>query len=214
MQKPIIQRINDIITRNNINVSQVSKLIGMPQNALSRQLNGVSSLQLDTVLSICEYFNEDVYWLLTGMSEIPKDVVSSDVTPRSEVDYKEKYYVALEELLEVRRELDELKTEKLNQKGDSPNAPGIVRSVRKESCRRYVSFVEMTYTYCKQKNAHFHKQAFLNLNNLTIYQNKNLIAVIIATVRPAPIGIPFLSIKFLFTALDKSELIFSCFLNV
>lgn len=128
MQKPIIQRINDIITRNNINVSQVSKLIGMPQNTLSRQLNGVSSLQLDTVLSICEYFNEDVYWLLTGMSEIPKDVVSSDVTPRSEVDYKEKYYDALEELLEVRRELDELKTEKLNQKDESPNAPGIVRS--------------------------------------------------------------------------------------
>lgn len=128
MQKPIIQRINDIITRNNINVSQVSKLIGMPQNTLSRQLNGVSSLQLDTVLSICEYFNEDVYWLLTGRSEILKDVVSSDVTPRSEVDYKEKYYDALEELLEVRRELDELKTEKLNQKDESPNAPGIVRS--------------------------------------------------------------------------------------
>lgn len=149
MQKPIIQRINDIITRNNINVSQVSKLIGMPQNTLSRQLNGVSSLQLDTVLSICEYFNEDVYWLLTGMSEIPKDVVSSDVTPRSEVDYKEKYYVALEELLEVRRELDELKTEKLNQKDESPNAPGIV--VRKESCRRHASFVEITYSKCKPK---------------------------------------------------------------
>ncbi len=99
MQKPIIQMINDIITRNNINVSQVSKLIGMPQNTLSRQLNGVSSLQLDTVLSICEYFNEDVYWLLTGRSEIQKDVVSSDVTPRNEVDYKEKYYNALEELV-------------------------------------------------------------------------------------------------------------------
>ena len=60
----------------------------MPQNTLSRQLNGVSSLQLDTVLSICEYFNEDVYWLLTGRSEIPKDVVSSDATPKPEVDHE------------------------------------------------------------------------------------------------------------------------------
>ena len=90
MQKPIIQMINDIITRNNINVSQVSKLIGMPQNTLSRQLNGVSSLQLDTVLSICEYFNEDVYWLLTGRSEMPKDVVSSYATPKPEVDHERK----------------------------------------------------------------------------------------------------------------------------
>ena len=102
----------------------------MPQNTLSRQLNGVSSLQLDTVLSICEYFNEDVYWLLTGRSEIPKDVVSSDATPRSEVDYKEKYYNALEELVGVRRELDELKTEKLNQ-----NDSSICANARKESCR-------------------------------------------------------------------------------
>jgi len=109
MQKHIIQRINDIAARNNINVSQLAKLIGMPQNTLSRQLNGVSSLQLDTVLSICEYFNEDISWLLTGKRNYDKSENNKPIDEFEIKNLQRKLIGRMDELHNTRAELHNIK---------------------------------------------------------------------------------------------------------
>lgn len=126
MESTVRERLIKYLKYSNLSQRKFEIEVGL-SNGYVNNIN--KSIQPDKIQKITlHYQNLNTGWLLTGEGEMLKNVAPSDVTPKTEVDYKEKYYDALEELLEVRRGLDELKTEKLNQKDESPNAPGIVRS--------------------------------------------------------------------------------------
>ena len=95
---------------------------GLKQGSYSDIERGKTNTLSKSVVEILEYrYSINKKWLLTGDGEMLKSEVNNTQT-RHEVDYKEKYYDILEELLDVRRELDDLKNEKLRLKDGFPNA--------------------------------------------------------------------------------------------
>lgn len=126
MEGTVKQRLINFLAHSKISQKAFADTCGLSGGFVNSIRTSIQPKTLNVISA--SYPKLNIGWLLTGDGKMLKDVVSSDVIQKPDIDYKEKYYATLEELLEVRRELDELKTEKLNQKDESPNAPGIVRS--------------------------------------------------------------------------------------
>lgn len=71
MEDAIKQRVKEVLNQKNTNVTAISKILGLKQNTLSRQINGNTTMSADTLLSIIGLYPDVNFdWLLTGKGEM------------------------------------------------------------------------------------------------------------------------------------------------
>lgn len=74
--------------------------------------------------------NINPQWLIFGRGEMNSSSIVVAPAETYGIDYKEKYYAVIEELVEVRRELDNIKTKQLASKKERTNAAVIVKDAK------------------------------------------------------------------------------------
>lgn len=80
MEDTVRQRIKDILAYSSSNVNILSKAIGIPQNTLNRQVNGDTTIPIDTILSIIGLYDSiSPEWLLLGKGDMLKSNAVSAV---------------------------------------------------------------------------------------------------------------------------------------
>lgn len=78
MEDLVKQRIREVISQKNTNITAVSRVLGLKQNTLSRQINGNTTMSADTLLSIIGLFPDVNFdWLLTGQGSMLRTAPSS-----------------------------------------------------------------------------------------------------------------------------------------
>ena len=70
MEELIIQRINHIISSNNLNASSFAKKIDIPQKTVNNYLNGSRKLSLEFIFKIISSFELNANWLIMGTGEM------------------------------------------------------------------------------------------------------------------------------------------------
>lgn len=76
--KTIKERILEVFRKNNLNVNRASKVLGIPQRTLNRQINEDGRVGMELLYAIIDNFPEiSIAWLLTGEGEMFRD--DSDV---------------------------------------------------------------------------------------------------------------------------------------
>jgi len=107
----------------------IANAVGSPKSNISSAFGGNERYLTSKLLhrinrAFGSPFSES--WIETGEGSMLKST-ASDVIPEYGIDYKEKYYDALEEIREIRRELDSVKNILLHAKEDTPIVQGNVR---------------------------------------------------------------------------------------
>lgn len=73
MKGSVKHRIKEFLNYKNATVNSIHKEIRIPQKTLNNQINGESSVGLDTVVAISGYYDDvSLEWLLTGKGEMLK----------------------------------------------------------------------------------------------------------------------------------------------
>ncbi len=73
MKEVVLQRIASVLSDKKMSITALSKLIGVPQPTLNRQISGESAMTLDILYSILNYFTDvSAEWLLRGEGEMIK----------------------------------------------------------------------------------------------------------------------------------------------
>lgn len=71
MKEVVLQRIASVLSDKKMSITALSKLIGVPQPTLNRQISGESAMTLDILYSILNYFTDvSAEWLLRGEGEM------------------------------------------------------------------------------------------------------------------------------------------------
>lgn len=94
MENIVLQRIKELISESGISVTKLAKEIGIPQNTLSRQIKGDTTMPLNTILSIIGYFKISADWLL-GISNDKQMEIAIQLNKENN---REKYIPHYEEL--------------------------------------------------------------------------------------------------------------------
>ncbi len=93
MQKTVKERVTEVIKENNETVNSLHSKIGIPQKTLNNQINGDSSLSLDTILAIFGYFkNISLQWILKGEGEKYIDSSNPTIEKATNRITNEEYY--------------------------------------------------------------------------------------------------------------------------
>ena len=83
-EKPVKERIKEILKEKKSNVTNLSKLISIPQNTLTRQINGTTSIPTSSLLSILGLFEDiSAEWLMRGIGHMFRHESAAD-DPRVE----------------------------------------------------------------------------------------------------------------------------------
>lgn len=87
MESTVIQRITEIIEAKSISINKLSKVIGISQSTLNRQLTGESQLSSLTVEMILGYYKDvSPDWLLTGRGTMDRAANGQETRPRIPYD--------------------------------------------------------------------------------------------------------------------------------
>lgn len=87
MEKAVLQRIEHLLNNNKMSITELSKLIGVPQSTLNRQISGGSSMTLNTFCSILNYFKSvSSEWLMRGEGDMYKSENPAE-TPNSQLEF-------------------------------------------------------------------------------------------------------------------------------
>ena len=109
METTIAQRIKQIVELKKLNYLSFSKIVGVTNSAISTMFTRNSNPSFELIVGIVTSFNDiNSDWLLTGKGEMIKSTEPNQ--PKNDdqgVNYKEKWIEGMQEVIEVRRELNE-----------------------------------------------------------------------------------------------------------
>ena len=103
MEVAIIQRIKELLSEKNLNMSQLANRIDCEPKTVNNYFNGKCMLSLSFVESVIISFELDANWLLFGREKAKEGQDIGII----EVDYKEKWIELLQENIELHRDLAE-----------------------------------------------------------------------------------------------------------
>lgn len=122
-ENPVKRRIKEAIEFRKTSINAISKVIGVKQNTLSRQINTDNPIPLSNVLLLIDALEIDPSWLLTGKGEMTKQPTDQETpvsTNNSDMESaflkKEAFYLRqmnerLDELIEANETIENLKEE-------------------------------------------------------------------------------------------------------
>lgn len=123
MENIVKQRIKEAIEFRKTSINAISKVIGVKQNTLSRQINTDNPIPLSNVLLLIDALEIDPSWLLTGKGEMTKQPTDQETpvsTNNSDMESaflkKEAFYLRqmnerLDDLIKANETIENLKEE-------------------------------------------------------------------------------------------------------
>lgn len=123
MENIVKQRIKEAIEFRKTSINAISKVIGVKQNTLSRQINTDNPIPLSNVLLLIDALEIDPSWLLTGNGEMTKQPTNQETpvsTNNSDMESaflkKEAFYLRqmnerLDDLIKANETIENLKEE-------------------------------------------------------------------------------------------------------
>lgn len=122
-ENPVKRRIKEAIEFRKTSINAISKVIGVKQNTLSRQINTDNPIPLSNVLLLIDALEIDPSWLLTGKGEMTKQPTNQEIpvsTNNSDMESaflkKEAFYLRqmnerLDDLIKANETIENLKEE-------------------------------------------------------------------------------------------------------
>lgn len=107
MEEIVKQRITELILKRGISVSSLSKEIGIPQNTLSRQINGSTAVPTSTILSILGYFKTiSADWILGFSDKMEKDTITAPTSGMQVIHHPKSIEKVIDEQLVTLYDVD------------------------------------------------------------------------------------------------------------
>ena len=126
MEVAIIQRIKELLSEKNLNMSQLANRIDCEPKTVNNYFNGKRKLSLSFVESVIISFELDANWLLFGREKAKEGQDIGII----EVDYKEKWIELLQENIELHRDLAEFYKEARILENEKVGAVANVRAAK------------------------------------------------------------------------------------